>query len=92
MSDAHFEGMTLLNTDVKGIRVVRSFKISEAFAMRKLQYRNGFTLRYRNLWPSMAWTPRVARRCPWWAFPRCKAVSYEQWDALRLKINERRAS
>lgn len=78
--------------NVRGKRAYRSYRISEAAALRIHHFRNGFVIRYRNCCPSLAWTPRVGRRCPWWAFPRCKAVSYEQWDALRLKINERRAS
>lgn len=75
-----------------GRRSVRYSRRREAFAMRQLQYRNGFKLIFRNRWPSSDWRPRIVRECPWWAFPRCKAVSYERFEKLRQVINRKRVA
>lgn len=73
-------------------RVSRAYRVKEAWAQRKFQYRNGFRVNYRNccLKPS-AWT-REGIYCPWWAFPKCRAQSPEAYARLVKAINRRRVA
>lgn len=73
-------------------RIERAFRVSEAAALRLLQYRNGFRVFYRCCCYSPAYGRRDGRACPWWAFPRARAVTPAMHARLVRSINMRRAS
>jgi hypothetical protein len=75
-----------------GARVQRSTRISEAAAMRRLHYRNGFRLYYRCCCYSPAWARREGWNCPWWAYPRARGNLWEKRQELIAYLNRRRAS
>lgn len=80
------------NEKSNAARGERSTRISEAAAMRILQYRNGFRLFYRCCCYSPAYAWRKGHKCPWWAFPRSRAVSPAMYSKLVKAVNLRRVS
>lgn len=92
MSAIDYDAPLNIEFTVKGTRMWRSYRISEAAALRLLQYRNGFKLHYRCCCVSPAWRPRIKRACPWWAFPRCRGALHEYRAGLVKAINVRRSS